>query len=204
MQALRSFLVLSLTLGAVARSQPVELPPLTDAEKQKLDAGEVVVHDLKPTDGKGVTGRALAVIDGPSTEVWPIARDCEHFSKFLPETKTSRRSEVNGETICFDELQLPFPLTNLWAETKSVAREEPAGHFHRDWSFVKGTYKRNRGSWTVVPWGENKSVVVYSVDSDPAMLVPDFIIRGAQVGSLPKIFTGIKKRLQDLRTAAQK
>jgi hypothetical protein len=36
------------------------------------------------------------------------------------------------------------------------------------------------------------------------MLVPDFIIRGAQVGSLPKIFTGIKKRLQDLRTAAQK
>jgi Polyketide cyclase / dehydrase and lipid transport len=204
MQALRSFLIVSLSLAAVARSQPVELPPLTDAEKKKLEAGEVVVHDLKPTDGKGVTGRALAVIDAPSTEVWPIARDCEHFSKFLPETKTSRRSEVNGETICFDELQLPFPLTNLWAETKTVAREEPAGHFHRDWSFVKGTYKRNRGSWTVVPWGENKSVVVYSVDSDPAMLVPDFIIRGAQVGSLPKIFTGIKKRLQDLRAAAQK
>ena len=195
-----------LVCSGAAWSQPVELPPLTDAEKKKLDAGEVVVHELKPTDGKGITGRALAVIDAPSTEVWPIARDCEHFSKFLPETKTSRRTEVNGETICFDELRLPFPLTNLWAETKSVARENPAGHFHRDWSFVKGTYKRNRGAWTVVPWGEkgDKSVVVYNVDSDPAMLVPDFIIRGAQVGSLPKIFTGIKKRLADLRAEAKK
>lgn len=207
MQALRALLTVGLLVAVVARAQPVSLPPLTDAEKKKLDAGEVVVHDLKPADGTGVSGRALAVIDAPPSEVWPIARDCEHFSKFLPETKTSRRTTTpSGETVCFDELALPFPLTNLWAETKTVAREEPANHFHRDWSFVKGTYKRNTGSWTVVPWGAEgkKSVVVYFVDSDPSMAVPDFIIRAAQVGSLPKIFTGIKKRLNELRQAAQK
>jgi hypothetical protein len=201
----RRALVLITLWAMKALAQPVELPSLTDAEKKKLDAGEVVVHELKPTDGRGVSGRAMGVIDAPTSEVWPIARDCEHFSKFLPETKTSKRTIVDGETICFDELRLPFPLTNLWAETKTVAREEPTGHFHRDWSFVKGTYKRNRGAWTVVPWGEakDKSLVIYFVDSDPSMLVPDFIIRGAQVGSLPKIFTGIRQRLKDLRAAAQ-
>ena len=195
---------LALISAMSARAQPVEAPALTDAEKKELEAGEVVVHELKPTDGKGVCGRAMGVIDAPSTEVWPIARDCEHFSKFLPETKASKRTVVDGEVVCFDELRLPFPLTNLWAETKTVAREEPAGHFHRDWSFVKGTYKRNKGAWTVVPWGEakDKSLVIYYVDSDPAMLVPDFILRSAQVGSLPKIFTGIRKRLKDLREEA--
>jgi hypothetical protein len=194
----------SLPWGALA--QPVELPPLTDAEKKKLDSGDIVVNELKPTDGRGVSGRAMGVIDAPSSEVWPIARDCEHFSKFLPETKASRKTVVDGETICFDELRLPFPLTNLWAETRTVEREEPEGYFHRDWSFVKGTYKRNRGAWTVVPWGEakEKSLVIYFVDSDPAMLVPDFILRGAQVGSLPKIFSGIRQRLKDLRSSASK
>ncbi|MFO0596418.1 MAG: SRPBCC family protein [Myxococcaceae bacterium] len=201
---MRALFVVTLSTALLARAEPVQLPTLTDAEKKKLDAGEVVVHELKPTDGRGVSGRAMAVIDAPSNEVWPIARDCEHFSKFLPETKTSRKTLVDGDTICFDELSLPFPLTNLWAETKTVAREEPTGYFHRDWSFVKGTYKRNRGAWTVVPWGEkaDKSLVIYFVDSDPAMAVPDFILRAAQVGSLPKIFTGIKKRLADLRKTA--
>lgn len=200
----RGLVVVVSMSAAASLAQPVELPTLTESEKKKLDSGEVVVHELKPTDGRGVCGRAMGVIDAPSSEVWPIARDCEHFSKFLPETKTSKRTIVDGETICFDELRLPFPLTNLWAETKTVAREEPAGHFHRDWSFVKGTYKRNKGAWTVVPWGEakDKSLVIYYVDSDPAMLVPDFILRGAQVGSLPKIFSGIKKRLKDLRDTA--
>lgn len=193
-----------LLCSASAWAQPVGLPALTEDEKKKLESGEVVVHDRKPTDDKGVSGEALGVIDAPTTEVWPIVRDCEHFSKFLPSTKTSWRKTDGADTICFDEIQLPFPLTNLWAETRSVARESPAGHYQRDWSFVKGTYKRNRGGWTVVPWGADgkKSLVVYMVDSDPSLLIPEFILRAAQVGSLPQVFVGIRKRVTQLRAIA--
>jgi hypothetical protein len=190
--------------SALATAQPVEVPTLTDDEKKKLDGGGVVIHDRKPTDNKGVSGEALGVIDAPTTEVWPIVRDCEHFSLFLPSTKASARKTEGEDTICFDEISLPFPLTNLWADTKSVAREQPAGHFLREWSFVRGTYKRNRGSWTVVPWGAEgkKSLVVYMVDSDPTLLVPEFILRAAQGGSLPQVFVGIRKRVTTLRAAA--
>lgn len=190
--------------SGLALAQPVEIPTLTAEEKKKLDAGGVVIHDLKPTDDKGVSGEALGVIDAPTSEVWPVVRDCEHFAHFLPSTKSSARKTEGEDDICFDEISLPFPLANLWADTKSVARESPSGHFKREWAFVRGTYKRNRGAWTVVPWGDDgkKSLVVYLVDSDPAILVPEFILRAAQAGSLPQVFVGIRKRITALRAAS--
>ncbi|PZR18785.1 MAG: hypothetical protein DI536_02585 [Archangium gephyra] len=192
-----------LAVSTLSQAQPVEFPKLTDAEKKKLEANEVVVKERKPTDNRGVSGEAMAVVDAPTTEVWPVVRDCEHYAKFLPSTKNTKRTDEDGDTICHDEIELPFPLTNLIADTKSVSREDPQGSFTREWSFVRGTYRRNRGSWKVLPWGEDKSktLVVYFVDSDPSMLVPDFILRSAQIGTLPNVFVGVRKRVAALRTA---
>jgi hypothetical protein len=194
-------------LGSMAAlADQVTVPALTDAEKKKLTEGGVVLHEQKPTDNRGVAGEAFGVVDAAPAEVWPVVRDCEHFSQFLPSTKKSWRKGEGADAICFDEIELPFPLTNLWAETKSVARFEPANHFQREWSFVKGTYRRNKGSWRVVPWGAEgtKSLVIYAVDSDPSMLVPDFILRSAQMGSIPKLFEGVRKRVVLLRKEAEK
>ncbi len=194
------FVSLLVVLSAGAFAQPVEFPKLSDAEKQKLDANGIVIHDLKPTDGRGVSAESMGVIDAPSLEVWPVVRDCEHFAKFLPSTKASSRKVENGESLCFDEISLPFPLMNLWADTRSAITEEPVGHFQRAWSLVRGTYKRNRGAWRVLPWGAEgkKSLVVYFIDSDPTMLVPDAILRAAQTGSLPEVFVALRKRVQAL------
>ena len=192
-------------LSVVALAQPLEYPKLSDAEKKKLDDHQVVIHELKPTDNRGVSAESMGVVDAPSTEVWPVVRDCEHFSKFLPSTKSSARKVENGESLCFDEISLPFPLMNLWADTRSVVREEPAGHFQRAWSFVRGTYKHNRGAWTVLPWGPEgkQSLVVYLIDSDPVMLVPDALLRSAQQGSLPEVFVSLRKRVVALRGGAK-
>lgn len=192
-------------LSMVALAQPVTAPTLSADEKKKLDEGGVLIRELRPTDNKGVSAESLGVVDAPSTEVWPVVRDCEHFAAFLPSTKTSRRTLEAGDTICFDEISMPFPLANLWADTRTVAREEPAGSFHRDWFFVRGTYRHNRGSWTVIPWGEGgkKSLVIYMIDSDPAILIPDAIIRAAQTGSLPKVFTALRERVLKLRATTK-
>jgi hypothetical protein len=198
----RALSVFIFMLSISAHAQSIELPKLTDAEKKKLDAEQCVVHELKPTDNRGVSAESMGVIDAPPDEVWPVVRDCEHFSKFLPSTKTSARKQESGESLCFDEISLPFPLMNLWADTKSVVLTGPEGHYQRSWSFVRGTYRHNRGAWTVAPWGPDgkKSLVVYLIDSDPTMLVPDAILRAAQTGSLPEVFTGIRKRVLALRS----
>src|SRR5437899_1788929 len=78
--------LLSLLLAAATWAQPVESPKLTEDEKKKLDGNGVVIHELTPTDNKGVSAETIGVVDAPPVEVWPIVRDCEHYSLFLPST----------------------------------------------------------------------------------------------------------------------
>lgn len=189
-----------LLISGLALGQPLALPSFTSAEAKKLEAGDTVVHEVKPTDNRGIGVESFGVIDAPSTEVWPVLRDCEHFAAFMPRMKTSSLKQEEGATLCHVELKLPFPLTNLWSDTKSVQREEPSGHFHRAWTLVRGTYRRNSGSWSVLPWGDGtKTLVVYAIDSDPIMLIPDGILRSAQTGSLPEVFSAIRKRVVAMR-----
>ena len=54
----------------------------------------------------------------------------------------------------------------------------------------------------MVPWGAEgkKTLVIYAIDSDPIILIPDGILRSAQTGSLPEVFAGIRKRVVAVRT----
>lgn len=200
---MRPLLVLSTLLApGLALAQPLAAPTaLTQAELGQLEKGEVVVHPQRPTDGKGIAAQSFGVVDAPTGEVWPVLRDCQHFSQFLPRTKDSAATTEDGATICHIELNMPFPLMNLWSDSRSVLREEPGGHYQRSWSLVRGTYRRNSGSWQLVPWGpeQRQTLIVYTLDSDPAILIPDAILRSAQVGSLPEVFKAIRKRVVALR-----
>lgn len=186
--------------SVVASAQTLEAPALTDAEKKKLDAGEMVLRDKKPTDNKGVAAISMGVIDATTAEVWPIVRECQHFSKFMPRTKKSAVIEEDGEKLCSVELQMPWPIINLIAVSRSALTEQ-GNRFRREWSLVRGTYRRNSGSWVLLPWGEEgkKTLVIYTLDSDPAVIIPDGILRAAQTGSLPDVFKAIRKRAVDLR-----
>lgn len=188
-------------VAQLALAQPLAAPTLSAAESKRLDAAEVLITEIKPTDNRGIGVRALGVIDAPTTEVWPVVRDCQHFSAFMPRTKASTVKDEDGVRVCHVELKMPWPLTDLWSDSKSVQREEPGGLFSRSWSLLRGTYRRNSGSWTLVPWGAEgkKTLVVHVIDSDPAMIIPDAILRSAQVGSLPEVFTSIRKRVVALR-----
>ncbi len=198
---MRTALLVSLFASALAFAQPVPFPKLSEKDTRKLEAGEMVVREFKPTDNRGIGVESYGIIDAPTHEVWPVVRDCQHFARFMPRTKDSSVKDEDGVQLCHVELRLPFPLTNLWSDTRSVQREEPAGHFHRAWTLVRGTYHRNSGSWSVLPWGGDgkKTLVVYMIDSDPAMIVPDAILRSAQTGSLPEVFASIRKRVSELR-----
>ena len=76
----------------------------------------------------------------------------------------------------------------------------PGGSFKRSWSLIKGTYKRNNGSWIVKPWGPSgsESLLIYAIDLDPDTSVPDFIIRKAQTSTLPDLFEAIRRRVRSL------
>jgi hypothetical protein len=52
-----------------------------------------------------------------------------------------------------------------------------------------------------MPWGADgkKSLLVYWLDVDPKVMVPDAIIRRAQTGSLPDVFEAVRKRVAQRR-----
>ena len=187
-----------LLLFAVPATALAQAPPMTGGQAAKVDGGEVVVQEMKPTGGDGVAAWAAGVVNAPMDKVWPVIRDCEHFAKFMPRTKESKLLGKSGDTMdCKTVISMPFPLSNLWAHVRSTTTEHPGGGFTRAWTLLKGNYKRNNGSWTALPWRDdpNRTLIVYRIDVDPDMFVPDAIIRSAQTGSLPKVFTAVRKRV---------
>jgi ribosome-associated toxin RatA of RatAB toxin-antitoxin module len=187
---------------AALAAAPLEAPTLSDDEKKLLEKGEVVVRKLEPTGGKGVAALAVGVVDAAPAEVWPVVRDCQYFKDFMPRTKNSELKQEDGVAICHVELSLPFPMKDLWSETKSTVVEDPP-RFRRAWTLVRGTYHRLDGSWTLLPWGDgSKTLAIYALDSAPDSMVPDSLARSAQAKSLPDVVVSVRKRVVSLRGGA--
>ncbi|MEW5737924.1 MAG: SRPBCC family protein [Myxococcota bacterium] len=195
------FLSVLLATAALA-AEPLEAPTLSDDEKKLLEKGDVIVRRLEPTGGKGVAALAVGVVDAAPAEVWPVVRDCQHFKDFMPRTRHSELKQEGGVGLCHVELSLPFPMKDLWSDTKSTLREEPP-RYRRTWTLVRGTYRRLDGSWTLLPWGDgSKTLAVYAIDSAPDSLVPDSLARSAQAKSLPEVVVSVRKRVVSLRGGA--
>lgn len=194
--------VLTLASTVAVAADPFEAPALSADDQKVLEKGEVVVRRLEPAGGKGVAVLAVGVVDAKPPEVWPVVRDCQYFKDFMPRTKHSELKEEAGVKLCRVELSMPFPLKDLWSETKSTVNEAPP-RFRRDWTLVHGTYLRNDGSWTLLPWADGaKTLLVYRIDTQPDSMVPDGLARAAQSKSLPDMMAAVKKRVVTLRTAA--
>ena len=187
------------TAGLLALTCFLSAPPaIADAEKAKLEAGEVIIHPRTPADDDGFAVRAYALVDAPVERVWPALRDCGRYAEFMPRVKAS---DVRGGTpengICFVEIAMPFPFSNLWAENKSEGGPVAGGAFERRWTLSKGTYRKNKGLWGVAPWaGGSKSLVYYELEASPDTAVPDAILRKAQTGALPDAFEAVRGRVK--------
>lgn len=173
------------------------LPYFNNMQKKLLDEGRVLVTTEKPTDDVGVAALAIGVVNAPVDQVWSVVRDCQHFSKFMPRAKKSELRSTNGNTmVCFLEVSMPFPLSNLWSEVTTELSTLPGGGHRRTWRLNKGNYKRNNGSWEAHPWGEGgtRTLLIYRLDVDPDMAIPDALLRKAQTGSIPDMFAAVRKR----------
>lgn len=190
--------LLLVLFSGVAHADP---PILSVGQAKILESGKAIVKEMKPTGGDGVAARAMAIVDAPPKPVFDVVNACEHFAKFMPRTKASKMllKFNENEKVCHTEISMPFPFSNLVSDVKSTSRTLPGGGFERKWVMLKGNYKRNTGQWQIWPYNKGtQSLVVYIIDVDPDMNLPDAIIRKAQTGSLPKVFKAIEKRVKSL------
>ncbi len=168
-----------------------QAPQFGPDEKAKLERGEILVKNAE-AKGDGIAGKAAGVVRAHPDKVWAVVNDCAHFKDFMPRTVKSEVVEAGQH--CKVEIEMPFPFSNLWSETKVQHVHLDGGGRRRVWSLVQGTYTKVDGSWTVWPWGEGATLLLYNIDADPDVPVPNAILRSAQASALPDMFVAVRTR----------
>lgn len=104
---------------------------------------------------------------------------------------------VNASGYFFNLLDMPWPLKNLWYIIKLTDIKEKNKWQHK-WEMVAGNMKSDKGSWTLTPYSDDKTVVVYIAFADPGIIVPDPFINLATNVTLPGIIRAVKRRIKKI------
>lgn len=173
---------------------------LSAEQLSEIQKGEVVVVKLPPPGDAGVKFRAFKQMPVAGSKLKPVFVECEHFQKFMPRTLSSTVSKKKAHTAtCEVVVDMPFPFDDLESTVDTKWGDTESGVWRRSWSLVRGSFNRNRGSWTVIDTDDpNQSIVVYEASVDPKVSIPDFILRAAQVNTIPDLMSAILKRAQSI------
>ncbi len=186
-------LVLLATPGTPARGDEGRADAI-----RRLEAGEVLIST------EDVPGRSLPRVKGtglikaPPEKVWALVADCANYKHTMPRTIESQElGREGGRVRCRLELDMPFPLSDLWVETESVNTALPGRRYRRAWSLRGGDFRENTGSWTLEPYDGGKlTVVTYEALSEPKVPLPRLVVKRMQEITLPDVFAGLRQRLE--------
>ncbi len=134
------------------------------------------------------------VMDSSPKKIWQIVSDCAHYKEHLPSIAASELLKKAGNVdTCKVTYSMPFPFSNLTGVTESVDEISDKGMIRR-WKHVSGDYKLNNGSWEIRPIDAagTSSLVIYTLQVDPNITVPDFLRNSAQKKTLPAILERIR------------
>jgi hypothetical protein len=188
------------------RFAPLGPPPFAEEERTRLDAGEVVVRDLTPSDPNGVGMLLAGVIDATPDRVWAVMADCEPQEEFIPRVRHAAVRDRDGDShTCDLVVDLPLPFSDLRTATRHHVRRLPDGGYQRRWELLPGDwdYHRNSGSWTVHPYrGAQRSLLIGRMDLLPKSMLPVWLLHAGQVRQAPETFTAIRTRVSQLPAPA--
>jgi hypothetical protein len=184
------------------RFAPDEPPAFAEEERSRLEAGEVLVVDLPPTEPDGIGMLLAGVVDAPPDRVWAVMADCEEQDEFIPRIRYAAVRDRDGNShTCDLVVDLPFPLSDLRTASRHHVRRLPDGGHQRRWELLPGDwdYRRNSGSWTVHPYqGGRRSLLIGRMDLLPKSVIPFWILHEAQVRQAPETFTAIRARVRQV------
>jgi len=131
------------------------------------------------------------VINTPVEKVFAVIKDYERYPEFLPEVKSTRISNRQG-----DEVDVQYEVDVLKKIRYTLRlKEEPPSRI--SWTFVEGELMRdNRGHWLLEDLGGGKTRATYNIEMQLGPLVPKSIVNVLVDSSLPKMLEAFKKRAE--------
>jgi hypothetical protein len=167
--------------------------------------------------------RAEGRIDASPGSVWAVIADLERLPQFMPYVKASQvlAREPGGVTIAYQRLSFgglrllglsdrdyvirivddvtttrdgrPL-LRRVWTVTDAPAPTP-------DPSVIRLTV--NRGSWQLSPAGDDATLAVYCLFTDPGGSLPAWIVNRANQSGIPDVFQAVRATVRDPRYAGR-
>lgn len=178
---------------------PRSAPPLDEADLARLEDGEVLVRDLPTSDGEGIGVALVGLVDAPPERVWEVMADCDAQDEFLPRITHAEVRDRDGDAhTCELVLDMPFPMDDARTTTRQHVRRLPDGGYQRRWALSEesASYRRNRGSWSVHPHPDGRTLLVSRMELVPKFAVPLWLMRAAQHRQAPRTIEAIRERVR--------
>lgn len=200
------------TLLAAANADPYSKVPaslavgpegkaLDDSQKKKLAKGDILVELIDTPDNPVKKGVAVAVVDAPPAKVFATCGDYEHFPDFMPYVvKTAVDEREGNKTTVSYWLEFPLNIGNRNYQLALVDGKRAVDGieiYASDWTYTgKGNIKDTTGSWEIAPYGDgSKSLVRYTVFTDPGGSFPNWVKNAAASTAIPKVLKAVRTRV---------
>ncbi|GMV92396.1 MAG: hypothetical protein AMXMBFR82_21740 [Candidatus Hydrogenedentota bacterium] len=177
--------------------------PLTDEQRGSLDNGEILVHLSEVADSAVKKATAIAVIDATPDQVIRVLTDYESFPEFMPYCKEVRIDfKDKDRTRARYELDFPWPIGDRHYVLELKSGSESRGDvtvFVNRWTYVpdSGNINDTYGSWEVFLEGPDRSLVRYTVFTDPGGRVPGWAANVATNVAVPGVIEGVRTRVAE-------
>ena len=193
--ALLLFGLCSVSFAADAPQHPL----LTAERLAELEKGEAVVVKAKEREGEkkgaAASAAALAVINKPAKAVFDTLLDFEAQSEYMPRvTEVSRYDTEPGFIGVYQKLKVAWKTVEYY-----LRMTVKADALQLSWTLdpaKESSIKTTDGIWTILPWGDNRSIAVYELDVDTGMAVPRFIAQALLNSDLPGVLDALKQRVE--------
>ncbi len=192
-----------------------------------LAEGEILVLKLDGGDRNLISGRAVGVVDASIDTVWAVLSDYNNYQQFMPRLDVTymvergvmdefsmnedwtrsqfesllsryRTDELQGDGLYFyNVLDIPFPMADLWFLLKMVRNPKL---YRFSWTMVYGNMLMNEGSWELMPYStdDSKTLVSYTIFSDPGVYIPNFLESLALRRTLPDTIKNLRERVRQI------
>lgn len=194
-------LVLAAAIAAAGCSTKA-LPKNLDEQKLRevraqLAAGRHFMSyaPVEGTDLKHV--QVYFVVDAPPERVWKVVTDYNYYDTFMPLMKRSK-IRWNNERLVRLELEVGFPAMPAAARMVTALIHYPESH-RVEWVYVEGDIEDTHGSWTLKPFGEGRTEVVYSYFLDMGGTMGGSFTQFGSGVFVPGLVDAIRKRVLDPR-----
>jgi ribosome-associated toxin RatA of RatAB toxin-antitoxin module len=170
---------------------------LSEPERSALESGQVVYRKELGQDGS--SGLSMVLVDAPPQQVWGVILDFDAYVEFLPYVTSSwtepRRPEDSPDLHHWGMELTTRGVVTRYAATTVMA---PSG-CDATWEMVPTGYSpmsKARGWWRTQPWGDGRTLLIYSADVETSWWLPSVVHQKAADRGLPAMVVLVGRRAE--------